>query len=124
LPLRRRKESPVRLINAIIRPDLLDTVHRALAAFGAPGLTATGLLDTSRWNRHLEVYRAAVLVADTVPRVRVEVLVAEDDCADLANLLIRLCTTGHGGDDTFVIWTCRVEHAIRVRTGERGTPAT
>jgi nitrogen regulatory protein PII len=55
--------------------------------------------------------------------VRIEVLVGEEDCADLVDLLLRVCTPGGGGDDTFVIWTCRVERAIRVRTGESGFPA-
>jgi nitrogen regulatory protein P-II 1 len=113
----------VRLLTAIISPSALDTVHRALAAFGASGLTATEVFATTRWNRHLEVYRGSVMVADTVPRVRLEVLVAEEDCADLAELLQRVCATGRGGDDTFVIWSSRVEHVVRVRTGEHAPDA-
>jgi nitrogen regulatory protein P-II 1 len=109
----------MRLISAIIRPDQLETAHRALAAFGAPGLTATRVFASSRWNRHLEVYRAQVLVAETVPRVRIDVLVAREDAADLADLLRRICMTGHGGDDTFALWITPVLDAVRVRTGER-----
>jgi len=108
----------VRLITAIIRPGVLDTVHRALAAFGVSGLTATEVFADTRWNRHLEVYRAAVLVAAAVPRVRIEVLVEEEDCADLVELLLRVCATGHGGDDTLTVWICDVEQVIQVRTGE------
>ena len=108
----------MRLITAIIRPDSLDTVHRALAAFGVSGLTATEVHVDSRWNRHVEVYRAAVMVAGIVPRVRIEVLVDESDCVELAELLMRVCATGHGGGDTFAIWTCQVERLVRVRTAE------
>ena len=108
----------MRLIIAVIRPDALDTVHRALAAFGVSGLTATEVFAATLWNRHLEIYRGAVMVADTVPRVRIEVLVAEEDCQDLAELLGRVCATGHGGDDTFELWISPVQSVIRVRTGE------
>jgi nitrogen regulatory protein P-II 1 len=108
----------VRLITAIIRPGLLDTVHRALAAFGVSGLTVTEVFADSRWNRHLEVYRSAIMVATSVARVRIEVLVDDADCADLTDLLLRVCETGRGGDDTLAIWISDVEQVVRVRTGE------
>ena len=108
----------MRLITAIIRPGKLDTVHRALAAFGATGLTATEIFAATLWNRHLEVYRGAVMVADTVARIRIEVLVETEDCQDLAELLHRVCTTGRGGDDTFELWVTSVDAVIRIRSGE------
>lgn len=108
----------MRLITAIIRPGALDTVHRALAAFGATGLTATEIFAATLWNRHLEVYRGAVMVADSVPRIRIDVLVEAEDCEDLADLLCRVCATGHGGDDTFEIWTTPIEAVVRIRTGD------
>lgn len=113
----------VKLITAIIRPDDLETARRALAAFGAPGVTVTPLLAGSRWNRHLEVYRAEVLVADLVPRVRIDVLAGDEDAADLAALLVRIGTSSHGGDDTGRVWISAVEQVVRVRTGEHGPSA-
>jgi nitrogen regulatory protein P-II 1 len=113
----------VKLITAIIRPEDLDTARRALLAFGAPGVTITPLLAGSRWNRHLEVYRATVLVADLVPRLRVDVLAADEDVPDLADLLARIGGPVSGGDDTARVWISEIEQAVRVRTGEHGEPA-
>jgi nitrogen regulatory protein P-II 1 len=113
----------VKLITAVIRPEDLDTAHRALLAFGAPGVTVTPLLAGSRWNRHLEVYRATVLVADLVPRLRIDVLAQDEDVPDLADLLARIGGPITGGDDTGRVWISTVEQVIRVRTGERGEPA-
>lgn len=114
----------MKLITAVIRPEDLDTARRALTAFGAPGVTVTPLLASSLWNRHLEVYRATVLVADLVPRLRIDVLAHDDDVLDLADLLGRIGgSPASGGDDTGRVWISAVEQAVRVRTGERGEPA-
>ncbi len=113
----------VKLITAVIRPDDLETTHRALAAFGAPGVTVTPLLAGSHWNRHLEVYRAEVLVADLVPRLRIDVLARDEDVPDLSALLARIGRPPHGGDDTGRVWISAVEQVVRVRTGEHGEPA-
>jgi nitrogen regulatory protein P-II 1 len=116
----------MKLVTAIIRTQQLEGARRALAMFDAPGLTVTALLAASDWNRHLEVYRATVLVADMVPRLRIEVLVRDEDAADVALVLARVGGGGremHGGDDTGRVWVSRVEAAVRVRTGERGEAA-
>jgi nitrogen regulatory protein P-II 1 len=113
----------VKLITAVIRPDELETARRALSAFGAPGLTVTPLLAGSRWNRHLEVYRAEVLVADLVPRLRIDVLASDEEVPELVSLLARIGKPPHGGDDTGRIWISAVEQVVRVRTGEHGEPA-
>ncbi|HZP54526.1 P-II family nitrogen regulator [Actinocrinis sp.] len=113
----------MKLITAVIRPEHLETTRRALAAFGAPGMTVTPLLSGSRWNRHLEVYRAEVLVADLVPRLRIDVLANDEDVPDLVGLLARIGRPPHGGDDTGRVWISAVEQVVRVRTGEHGEPA-
>jgi nitrogen regulatory protein P-II 1 len=118
----------MKLVSAIIRAAELDTARRALGAFHVPGLTVTGLLAASDWNRHLEVYRATVLVADLVPRLRVDVLTRDEDAADLARVLARIGggrrpAGDRGGDDTARVWISRVESVVRVRTGERGEAA-
>lgn len=119
----------VKLVTAIIRAQELDTARRALAAFHAPGLTVSPLLAASLWNRHLEVYRATVLVADLVPRLRIDVLARDEDAEDLALVLARIGSGGggpgraRGGDDTVRVWVSRVETVVRVRTGERGEAA-
>jgi nitrogen regulatory protein P-II 1 len=113
----------VKLITAVLRPQDLDTAHRALLAFGAPGVTVTPLLAGSRWNRHLEVYRAEVLVADLVPRLRLDILAADEDADELAALLARIGAGPRGGDDTGRVWISPVTDAVRVRTGEHGERA-
>jgi nitrogen regulatory protein P-II 1 len=119
----------VKLVTAIIRAQDLDTARRALAAFHAPGLTVSPLLAASLWNRHLEVYRATLLVADLVPRLRIDVLARDEDAQDLAVVLARIGSGGGGpggaggGDDTVRVWVSRVETVVRVRTGERGEAA-
>jgi nitrogen regulatory protein P-II 1 len=113
----------VKLITAIVLPQELETLHRALVAFGAPGVTVTPLLAGSLWNRHLEVYRATVLVADLVPRLRIDVLAPDEDAPELADLLARIGGAQPGGDDTGRVWICTVEDVVRVRTGEHGDPA-
>jgi nitrogen regulatory protein P-II 1 len=113
----------VKLITAVVRPDELDTAHRALLAFGAPGLTVTPLLASSTWNRHLEVYRAEILVADLVPRLRIDVLARDEDVPELAALLARIGGGARSGDDTGRIWISAIEDVVRVRTGEHGEPA-
>jgi nitrogen regulatory protein P-II 1 len=113
----------VKLITAVIRPEDLDTARRALLAFGAPGVTVAPLLAGTRWNRHLEVYRATVLVADLVPRLRIDVLALDEDAPELAALLARIGGGARGGDDTGRVWVIAVEDAVRVRTGEHGERA-
>ncbi len=119
----------MKLVTAIIRAPDLDTARRALAAFHAPGLTVSPLMAASLWNRHLEVYRATVLVADLVPRLRIDVLARDEDAEDLAVVLARIGSGGRGpggaggGDDTIRVWVSRVETVVRVRTGERGEAA-
>ena len=118
----------MKLVTAIIRAQELDTARRALGAFHAPGVTVTALLAASDWNRHLEVYRATVLVADLVPRLRLDVLARDEDAADLALVLARIGggrgrPGDGGGDDTARVWISRVESVVRVRTGERGEAA-
>lgn len=118
----------MKLVTAIIRAQDLGTARGALGAFHAPGLTVSPLLAASDWNRHLEVYRATVLVADLVPRLRIDVLALDEDAADLALVLARIGggrgpAGGGGGDDTARVWISRVDTVVRVRTGERGEAA-
>ena len=85
--------------------------------------TESPLLASSLWNRHLEVYRATVLVADLIPRLRIDVLAADEDASELADLLARIGSAHSGGDDTGQVWISAVEDVVRVRTGEHGEPA-
>lgn len=112
----------MKLISAVIAPSDLAVARRALAAFGAPGLTVVQLSAATLWKRRLQIYRAQVLVADLVPRLRIEVLAPDEDAGELAELLAHVAgrSAGRSGDDTLAVWIQPVDDAVRVRTGERG----
>ena len=111
----------MRLITAVIKPFKLDEVRAALLAFGVQGLTVSESSGYGRQRGHTEVYRGAEYTVDLVPKVRLEVLVDDDDVADIGEVIVRAARTGKIGDGK--VWSVPVETVIRVRTGERGREA-
>jgi nitrogen regulatory protein P-II 1 len=111
----------VKLITAVIRPAALDHVREALRVFGVAGLTVTQIAVATWWDRHIEVYRSEVWVADTAPRLRLEVLVSDDDAHDLLRVIARAAERGQADEER--AWITPVETAARVRTGERDDDA-
>jgi nitrogen regulatory protein P-II 1 len=108
----------MKLVTAIVRPERLDHVCQALERLGINGLTVSQASGYGRQRGHIEVYRGAEYTSDLVPKIRVEVLVAEDDMDRVVDAIISGAATGQFGDGK--IWTVAVEDAVRVRTGERG----
>ncbi|WP_344342793.1 P-II family nitrogen regulator [Kitasatospora putterlickiae] len=111
----------MKLITAVIKPYRLDEVKAALQAFGVHGLTVSEASGYGRQRGHTEVYRGAEYIVDLVPKVRVEVLVEDEDAEPLIDVLVDAARTGKIGDGK--VWTVPVETAVRVRTGERGPDA-
>lgn len=111
----------MKLITAVIKPYRLDEVKEALQAFGISGLTVTEASGYGRQRGHTEVYRGAEYTVDLVPKVRVEVLVEDDDAEQILELVVKASRTGKIGDGK--VWSVPVDTAIRVRTGERGPDA-
>jgi nitrogen regulatory protein P-II 1 len=111
----------MRLITAIVLPGVLPAVRAALLAFGATGLTVTQVSADVPWDRHVEVYRARVWVAELVPRVRLELVVDDYDVADLMRVITTAAATPRG--DPGLAWAVPVDGLVRVRTGERGPAA-
>ena len=111
----------MRLVTAVIKPFKLDEVRAALLAFGVQGLTVSESSGYGRQRGHTEVYRGAEYTVDLVPKVRLEVLVDDDDVADIGEVIVRAARTGKIGDGK--VWSVPVETVIRVRTGERGQEA-
>jgi nitrogen regulatory protein P-II 1 len=111
----------MRLVTAVIKPFKLDEVRAALLAFGVQGLTVSESSGYGRQRGHTEVYRGAEYTVDLVPKVRLEVLVDDDDVADIVEVIVRAARTGKIGDGK--VWSVPVETVIRVRTGERGREA-
>ena len=111
----------MRLVTAVIKPFKLDEVRAALTAFGVHGLTVSQASGYGRQRGHTEVYRGAEYTVDLVPKVRLEVLVDDDDLDDIVEVIVRAARTGKIGDGK--VWSIPVETVIRVRTGERGREA-
>ncbi len=111
----------MKLITAIIKPFKLDEVKDALQAAGITGMTVSEASGFGRQLGHTEVYRGAEFVVNLVPKVRLEVLVADTAVENALNLIEKAAHTGAIGDGK--IWTTTVDQVIRVRTGERGSEA-
>ena len=111
----------MKLVTAVIKPFKLDDVKTALEAFGVHGLTVSEASGYGRQRGHTEVYRGAEYTVDLVPKVRVEVLVDDDDAADVIDVVVKAAQTGRIGDGK--VWAVPVDTVVRVRTGERGPEA-
>jgi nitrogen regulatory protein P-II 1 len=110
-----------KLITAVIQPHRLDDVKAALEGAGVRGLTVSEASGFGRQRGHTEVYRGAEYTVDLIPKVKVEVLVADADVAAVTEAIIGAAQTGKIGDGK--VWTVAVEDVIRVRTGEHGIDA-
>jgi nitrogen regulatory protein P-II 1 len=111
----------MKLITAVIKPHKLEDVRAALEAFGITGMTVTEASGFGRQKGHTEVYRGAEYDVALVPKVRLEVLVDENDAADVMDIIVKSAATGRIGDGK--VWMVPVDGIIRVRTGERDAAA-
>ena len=109
------------LITAIIKPFKLDEVKDALKAAGVVGITVTEVRGFGRQGGHTETYRGAEYQIDFVPKVKLEILAADDDVERISDLIAATANTGKIGDGK--IWASNVDSVVRIRTGERGADA-
>jgi nitrogen regulatory protein P-II 1 len=111
----------MRQITAVVKPFKLDDVREALERQGVLGLTVSEASGYGRQRGHTEVYRGAEYVVDLVPKVRIEVVVDDDDADRVVEAIVAAAHTGTIGDGK--VWVLPVETVVRVRTGERGADA-
>ena len=111
----------MKIIEAIIRPFKLDDVREALNPIGVQGLTVTEVKGFGRQKGHTELYRGAEYVVDLLPKIKLEILVQDDQVDSVVNTIMESAKTGRIGDGK--IFVLSVEDAIRIRTGERGEEA-
>ena len=111
----------MRLVTAIIKPHMLDDVKSALESFGVEGMTVSEASGFGRQRGHTEVYRGAEYTVDLVPKIRLEVVVGDDDATDIIDVLVKSARTGRIGDGK--VWSVPVDDIVRVRTGEHGRDA-
>jgi nitrogen regulatory protein P-II 1 len=108
-------------IEAIIKPFRLDDVREALSAIGITGMTVTEVKGFGRQKGHTELYRGAEYVVDFLPKVKVEVVVANDRVDACIEAITRGAHTGKIGDGK--IFVTGVERVVRIRTGETDVDA-
>ncbi len=108
-------------IEAIIKPFKLDDVREALSDIGVAGMTATEVKGFGRQKGHTELYRGAEYVVDFLPKVKIELVVADGQVNACIDAISEAARTGKIGDGK--IFISPVERAIRIRTGEEGDEA-
>lgn len=108
-------------ITAIIKPFKLDEVREALASVGVAGLTVTEVKGFGRQKGHTELYRGAEYVVDFLPKLKIEVVVSDDDVDAVIDAVVKAAKTGRIGDGK--IFVSPVEQVIRIRTGETNEDA-
>jgi nitrogen regulatory protein PII len=111
----------MRLIEAIIKPFKLDDVREALEGLGVKGLTVTEVKGFGRQKGHTELYRGAEYTVDLVPKIKLEVAVAESMVDQVVEAITAAARTGRLGDGK--VFVLDVDGAIRIRTGETGEEA-
>ena len=111
----------MKLIEAIIKPQMLDGVRDALSKAGIQGLTVTEVKGFGRQKGHQEVYRGAEYSVDFVPKVKIEVVADDPQVDAVIAAITESARTGEIGDGK--IFVSAIENAIRIRTGEAGVSA-
>jgi len=108
-------------IEAIIKPFKLDDVKDALSEIGIQGITVNEVKGFGRQKGHTELYRGAEYVVDFLPKIKMEIVVADDMVDKVIEAIVESAKTGRIGDGK--IFVTSIEEAIRIRTGERGEQA-
>jgi nitrogen regulatory protein P-II 1 len=108
-------------IEAIIKPFKLDEVKEALQEVGLQGITVTEAKGFGRQKGHTELYRGAEYVVDFLPKVKIEIILADELVDKAVEAIQNAARTGRIGDGKIFIST--IDQAIRIRTGESGTDA-
>ena len=111
----------MKFVSAIIKPFKLDEVREALSGIGVQGITVTEVKGFGRQKGHTELYRGAEYVVDFLPKVKIDVAIADDQLDRVIEAITKAANTGKIGDGK--IFVVNLEQAIRIRTGETGTDA-
>ncbi|MEM9495888.1 MAG: P-II family nitrogen regulator [Pseudomonadota bacterium] len=111
----------MKFIIAVIKPQKLDDVRKALTDLGVEGMTVTEVKGFGRQKGHTEVYRGAEYNVDFMPKVKLEIAVAADRVAPTIDAIQKAAQTGRIGDGK--VFVLGLEEIVRVRTGETGDAA-
>ena len=108
-------------VEAIIKPFKLDEVKEALAGLGVEGMTVSEVKGFGRQKGHTEIYRGSEYTVDFLPKIKVEVVLADSQIADAVQAIVKAAKTGKIGDGK--VFVSSIENAIRIRTEETGEQA-
>ena len=108
-------------VEAVIKPFKLDEVKDKLNEIGVKGITVTEVKGFGRQKGHTELYRGAEYVVDFLPKIKLEIVVADNQLDEVVNAVIKSAQTGRIGDGK--IFVTNLEDTIRIRTGEHGEDA-
>jgi len=108
-------------IEAIIKPFKLDEVKDKLNELGVQGITVTEVKGFGRQKGHTELYRGAEYVVDFLPKIKMEIILADSQAEEVVSGIVKAAQTGRIGDGK--IFITNLEEAVRIRTGERGEDA-
>jgi nitrogen regulatory protein P-II 1 len=111
----------VKLVTAVVKPHKWNDVRAALETVGVTGMTVTEVSGYGRQKGHTEVYRGAEYDIALVPKVRVEVVVSDQDVEDIVRVVVSAAQTGRIGDGK--VWVTHVDTVVRVRTRDRDESA-
>ena len=111
----------MKLVTAIIKPFKLQEVREVLVEAGIKGLTITEVKGYGRQKGHTEMYRGAEYSVDTLPKIKLEILVSEEQVETATDTITKTAQTGKIGDGK--IFVTSVEQVTRIRTGETGSEA-
>jgi nitrogen regulatory protein P-II 1 len=108
----------VKRVECIIRPSKIDDVREALRELGVQGMTVSEVRGFGRQRGHTELYRGAEYTVEFIPKLKVEVVVADEDVEKVVEAVLEVAPTARVGDGK--IFISSVEETIRIRTGDRG----
>ncbi len=108
-------------VEAIIKPFKLEEVKEALAEVGVQGMTVTEVKGFGRQKGHTEIYRGSEYTVDFLPKVKIEIVVNDEEASPVAEAIVKSANTAKIGDGK--VFISPVEEAIRIRTGETGGEA-
>ena len=108
-------------VEAVIKPFKLDEVKDKLNEIGIKGITVSEVKGFGRQKGHTELYRGAEYVVDFLPKIKLEIVIADNQLDEVVNAIIKSAQTGRIGEGK--IFVTHLEDTIRIRTGERGEDA-
>ena len=108
-------------VEAIIRPGKLDEIKNALAADGILGITVSQVLGFGRQKGHTQIYRGQEVVTHLLPKIKLEIVTADEKVEKVIEIIVKTARTGQVGDGK--IFVQNVDEVVRIRTGEQGEKA-